>query len=233
MIRLTADDEPTATGESNQGCPDCNGTKLIYHDEQQIQAIVLGASKNPLFYQMYGDHAKGMASITLNPEHMVKPFDRITVLESVIPMTEITIRQEGDKQRLRYPIASAVLNLGASGAPTTLVPTTDNGTYIRFADANGVIVSSGSGYPVEGTDYQVDDLGQIEWLTAGPAVGARMSIDYWCHPVYVANDTPHMHRDTRVTQMTALGGLTWQRFPIQIHAWLEYMGPPGGYVTVT
>lgn len=229
MVRLVAGDEPQATGESNQDCSECKGTKLIYHDAQQIQAIVLGASKNPLFYQMYGDHAKGMASITLNPEHMVKSFDRITVLESVMPMTEIVERIEGDKLRLRYPIASAVLNLGASGSPTTLVATADNGTYIRYADASGVIV--GSDALVEGTDYQVDDLGQIEWLTAGPAIGARLSIDYWCHPVYVCNDTPHVHRDMRVTPLTALGGFTWQRFPIQVHAWLEYFGPPGGYAT--
>lgn len=221
---LKAGDELSRTGNPRQAC-ECKGKGFLYHSPQEIQANVVDASKNPEFYQIYGDHAKGMARITFQPEHLVRAWDRITVLESVMPMNDPDVLYvDGEKIRLRYPIASVTLELGSDADETVLELQESNGTYIRVAGPDGVLLPDPL---LEGVGFQVDGDGQIEIL-ADIDDRSVLSIDYWCHPAYIAQNTPHVHRDTRIPKKNSDGRL-WRRFPTQVHAWLEHYGPPHGY----
>lgn len=311
----------TPTQENLSTCPECFGLGFIHHDPQEIQAVVLAASKNPVFYQLYGEHAKGMAMVTVLPEHMPKSWDRFTVLDSVHAVSEPIRERTGAKERLRYPVASADLELGEDYDQTVRTMTPWNGVYIRRANASGQLVTETL---TQDIDYRITDEGELEWLsgsgeyatgefvgeaepftvipagtrfeagiltfvstqeveadengdftvtlrceTAGeignvptpgfkvvsidaidgfpanseaesvegtsggvdgnaPAVGERYSIDYWARPTYVVNDTPHPHRDSW-TAAKVEGGVQWARYPVQVHCWLETMGPPHGF----
>ena len=157
------DTDKQPTGEPDIQCAECFGKGFLYEDGQDIVAIVLGASKNPLFYQLYGERARGMCSVTVPAEVMLRAWDRITVNSSVVPIDETRIRT-GSTERCRYPIASKTLQLGRSTVlPSELVEEESNGTSIRRADADGVAISTTL---VEGTDYEIVD-GQIVWINAG------------------------------------------------------------------
>ncbi|HCB04522.1 MAG TPA: hypothetical protein DEQ43_09800 [Nocardioides bacterium] len=312
----------TPTHEPQSACPECFGIGFLHHDPQEIQAVVLSASKNPAFYQLYGEQVKGMVMITVLPEHMPKSWDRFTVLDSVHAVSE-TRERTGAKERLRYPIASANLELADEDTPTVKEVTAWNGVYIRRANASGQIVPAPL---VQDLDCRITPDGELEWLAASgeyatgefvgqatpgtiipaywrfeagiltfvsteevtadedgnftvtlrcevagevgnfpvegfkaisidslpgfpapaevesaegtsggvdgntPAIGERYTIDYWASPTYVVNDTPHPHRDGYTAAKVA-GGTQWARYPVQVHCWLETMGPPHGYKT--
>lgn len=323
MGALGAGDAPMATGEPRSDCPEgCLGLGYLYHHPQEIRAVVLSASKNPVFYQIYGEHAKGMAMVTLLPEHMAKSWDRLTVLDSVHPVTEIRERT-GATERLRYPIAEAMLDVGADGNENVKLQKPSSGIYLRRADSSGHLVTTS---PEQDVDFTINEEGLLVWSgsaatfatgvfvaeavpgtvvpaftrfrfelgetrmdflttetatadgsghvtftvraeTAGqagnfpysnfkilgvdvvpglgveaeselgtsggedgnvPAIGERFSIDYWAHPTYIVNDTPHPHRDNWISAKQS-GSVQWARYPIQVHCWLETFGPPHGH----
>lgn len=331
LVGLTPlSDSLNATEEPSIDCPTCEGRGYFYRDTQEIYGLVVSAARNPDFYKLYGERAKGMASITLDPEHMASSWDRFTVIgdrtgRSTVHQVREVREREGDVETLRYPIVTTELETGLSeDQPSVLDVTENDGVVIFRASTQGLTVPTVLDY---GVDYRVTG-GNIEWLgtvgvaaegdfiitgdaggvvpigtrwrytamgqeprefatletvelgasgqstvrmrcttegtfgnlailglqvtilhelenvdttarcqlgTSGgvngnvPPVGGRYSVTYWAHPVYVAQDVPHSHRDTRVSAKSPTGP-KWDRMVYQVHAWLETMGPPHGYV---
>jgi len=318
------------TEEASTDCPTCHGRGYFYRDFQEILALVISASRNPVFYQIYGERARGMASITLESEHMAAAWDRFTVIgdnndQKTVVQTREVRKREGAIDVLRYPIVSTLLETALSeDEPTVLAPTDNDGVVIVRSDWRGRTIPTILEY---GIDYRVTAAGAIEWIgaigqaatgqftitgTAGgvvpvgtvwrytpvtgptldfvtletveipvsgtvtttlkcategvvgnvsvqnmsvsilhsldcvndaaicqlgtsggvngncPPVGGRYSVTYWAHPVYVVQDVPHLHRDTRVALKNP-NGPQWARMVFQVHAWLETMGPPHGF----
>lgn len=224
LVQYKAGETRRATGEAVQQCPRCHGLGWFYHAQHEIMALVVAATKAPLFYQLYGEHARGMANLTFFPEHMAKAWDRVTVLDTVIPYSDVVPRT-GDTQALRYPIRQKKLELPKTDLRIhERVETLGDDVVIFAADEFGQI-----GYEplVRDTAYSIVD-GKIVWLAGAPDEGSRISITCWINPVYVINDTPHPHRDTPVALKQ--GGTTaWHHLPLQMHAWLEHFGPPHGF----
>lgn len=319
------DTDKQPSGEPQSDCAECYGKGIIYREPTEVEALVLGGSRIPLFQQIYGDRAKGMANITVFPEVMAREWDRFTVLNSYVRMSEDRVRT-GLTERMRYPIVSKHMLMGEEIDPTNLVEVDDFGIYLRRADSVGTIVETPL---VEDEDYTIDTDGQLVWSLAGtlasgvfiasgdfvngtvipagtelpgngvqtpapgyvttsdaiaydgvaivaatanaigtayniiagtkiittilgvaveaeamalftggtaagvggniPAVGERFSITYFANPAYIVQDMPHLHRDTNDSSKTSGSVGTRTHLPLQLHCWLEHLGPPHGY----
>ncbi len=220
-------DAPQPTGLPRSGCEECHGKGFLYHDPEEFKALVLAGSRIPLFYQIYGERARGMANITTFAEIVPHEWDRFTVLDSVIRMSEDRVREGATVERLRYPIMTRTLELGMSAlAPTVRKEVESNGIYMRRATAAGVVAPTPS---TEGVNFSIDDNGQLVWIAHAntPAVGERFSITYFASPAYIVQDVPHVHRDAYVSAKQ----IDPKRvsLPLQMHCWLEHLGPPHGY----
>lgn len=220
---------PRPTGLPRVGCAECHGKGFLFHDPQELKALVLGGARIPLFLSLYGERARGMANITTFAEIVPREWDRFTVLNTVIRMSEDRVREGAVADRLRYPITSKVLELGKSETrPTVLVEEESNGIYMRRATSAGII----AGTPcLEGVNFSIVN-GQVVWIAHAntPAIGERFSITYFANPAYIVQDSPHVHRDVNIAFKQ---GATTKRqhMPLQLHCWLEHIGPPHGYET--
>lgn len=160
MSTLLAGGTGKPTGEAQPDCAKCYGRGYFHHDGQVIPAVILGVTKTPAYSQLYGEAIKGMASITVLPEHMLGEWDRITKMTSWEVMQESRPRQ-GAIERCRYLISEAPVELGKSeDEPHDKLETTDNGIYISWADSDGVAYE---GDCIEGTDFEIVD-GLVSWL---------------------------------------------------------------------
>ena len=52
------------------GCPSCGGSGWDYYGGTEIQAIIDQLSRRAEGWIAFGDHAQGMAQITVRPEHI-------------------------------------------------------------------------------------------------------------------------------------------------------------------
>jgi hypothetical protein len=150
-------------GTHNQDCPRCKGRGRFYVNAQDIHGLIYGASRDKQLFAVYGALTKGMANITLLPEHLPSEWDRYTLTETIIQIQE-TRERRWTVEQMFYPIASVPLELGASGNPNNKIVTDVDGVMIFRADSDGQIVSDAL---VAGTHYTILSDGRVQWQDPG------------------------------------------------------------------
>ena len=211
------------TREKQTGCTLCSGTGWYYHSTQNIQGIVTGADRTTKV-QQYGVYGSGDVVITLLPVHLPSFMDKFTLKDVVVTYSEVLTKSSGTLDKTRYAIVQRTMTVGTSPAdPTTSTTTTLGGLSIRSADANGQIEATTY---VEGVDFTLTAQGAIDWSVGGntPTAGTRVSVHYYCNPVFIASSFPHVFRDTRVgvTSTTDIP----VALPVNVNARLEFLGDP-------
>lgn len=207
------------TGEPRANCPACKGNGYVLHSGQQIRAVLTGAKHNPKAFEIYGEYANGMISVSTLPEHLPGYQDRFTLLDSAMVYRETRIAA-GSVDKLRYPIVSRLLDL--VGGPTPFAGV----LYCLKAGVTGE-VPVGFAPLEDGVDFEVTAEGYLDWalgLARGtaPTPGEPYSVTYCGAPRFAVVDYPHSLRDTWVKIKTA--NRTYQALPINAMARLEFMG---------
>ena len=153
----------TTTKEGDPECPECKGVGYLYYGAQEIRALVHDTSADPTWLKIYGELMDGSVSITLLPEHVPSTRDRFVVLDQWRRYSEQK-RHETNPEPLTYPIIVVPTTVGEAGDAT--IPTTINLGILnaRRADENGHITDDPM---VVGTDVDVTDDGEVEYLDAG------------------------------------------------------------------
>lgn len=215
------------TGEPDHDCVACGNSGVIYHSAQTVKALVTSAKDQPELFLRYGDQSRGMVNISMLPEHQPGELDRFTAVDHVRRFSETRIRR-AVVESLRYPVASVVVRHGDSD-PTNETTTTVKTLHVVAADATGEIVTDAGSPKVyaDGTDYEVDGNGDIDWTIGdsggtAPSEGQRYAVDYLCRPVYIAHDLVHVGRWAPLKDKTPAAVIT--AYPHFLFAKLETMG---------
>ena len=208
----------STTDEPQPDCPVCDGRGYFHHSPQQIKGIVTSAESKPERFSMWGEHAVGMISVSLLPEHLPSYLDRFTLGTSVQLFRETRTRTSAVVENLRYPIVSRSLQL-VGGA------TEVGATHAHKANADGTASANGGLTP--GQDFVVTAEGAIDWslgVASGtaPALGTRYSISYYAHPSYLVINHPHVARDTVVKHKKPQPGEV--ALPVNALCRLEFWG---------
>lgn len=214
------DDIDSGTGNV-MGCPVCNGTGLVYHSPQEIQAIITNAEGEYLNAR-YGGYREGLVSITLNPEHLPVFGDRFTLTDSVMLYRETITMVDGQQiYPLRFPIASRTVTL-ATGEKThdiIFMAVTDPDTGLTEDHGNDDLAEDWRG-PNVGFVVTADGKFQRNNLTR-LANGSRVSLTYFIHPAYTVVSYPNSIRDTRIRKKSNVDKHT--PMPIRVQAKLEFL----------
>lgn len=206
-------------GHPKPDCPECRGTGRLYHSKQNIVAMVEDLSRNPKTMRMFGEMAFGGASFSVLPENRPGYFDRLTLLRSVMPYSEVRVRQ-ATTESMNYPIVSRSVIIGQEGDPTEPETVNVNVLYVRKTNSVGDLQPTPI---VEGTDFNVVD-GNIVWVdgTNAPEPGTFYTIQYYAHPAFVVKDFPYVVRDQYVKDNTPDAVFT--QMESRVFAWLEVLG---------
>ena len=208
---------PSSLTQHQSDCLACKGRGYVYHSSQEIRAIVTSAKMDVERFSELGgsEYGKGMVSITLLPEHLPAFGDRFTLKASHMVFRETILKSQNATDKPRYPIIQRAHDL-AGGSTSFGV------RYLLYADLNGVVDPGNLLY--EGSDFQINNLGEIEWINPNttPPVGTRLSLEYYSNPRYVVLDHPHSIRDTRIKVKSPTE--FHQNLPVQCTAGLEYLG---------
>lgn len=194
-----AQSQSVDTYESNATCAGCNGTGVLFVDSQEILGVLSQFGEANKFAQAFGRLRPGECHLTLLPEHIPDMDDRFTMLDRTITMSE-TLRRDGDTSRLRFPIATKVVELGNEYDPTILEKKELRVLGLWVADTDGTYTPRPS--LVEGVDFEVVD-GAIDWtlgdaLETAPAEGTPFSVRYYANPVYKVTELARVCRDTQI-----------------------------------
>lgn len=164
-----------------------------------IRGILSGIRSKQEPYDKLGNWVEGAMSATVRHQNKLAYYDKLVCLDSEIAYSEI---------------------LTADGATTTDARYLITGiNYLR---------SLATVY-VADTDYQINTLGQVEWLSGNePDADTRLSIHYQCHPTFLVVDHPHVIRTTSQKFKTAkpktpLGDA--QNLPIQAAVLYDFLAP--------
>lgn len=214
------------TWEPRTDCVECKGTGVLYYNSQKVTGFALGPSQEPKLRNIYGEEADGMIRLTLLPEHRPGVMDRFTLLDSTFAWDEIKTRETAGPSELDYPIVIRDIVTARSDDPTCSTTLEVGIVYMRRATSAGVLVP---GELVEGTDFEVDANGDIDWalgdaLGTTPAIGERYSVRYFAHPVYVVSGFPFTHRDQFIQ---GKGDLNFTPLMTRADAKLEHSGSRG------
>lgn len=218
--------KPAATGECRPDCVLCMGRGYFYHSAQETIAIFTGFNVTSEAWKAWGEHARGMASITLLPENLPAFRDRFTLLDAAVVHRESRVRTAAAVEALRYPIVTRQLQL-ATGPLNLAV------LYAHRANTDGV--ATAADVLTGGVDFEVTSDGKIDWTLGNasgkaPVTNARYSISYFAHPRYVVTEFPHAVRDALTITKQPIGTPKHDPLPVQAMARLEFLGgDPNGY----
>lgn len=206
------------TTEPRQDCPLCEGDGYFYHSSQSVKALVTRASSTPELFTVFGEMARGTSYFTLLPEHIPQPFDRFTLVNSVLTFRETRIKTAATVEALRYPIVTRSLDLSTGLTSVGVL-------QLQLADSTGQ--TSLALARTAGVDFAIDSQGRIDWslgVSAGtaPATGDRYAISYYASPRYVVLDNPHTHRDTFIKVKSPT--IDFAPLPVQCMAQLDFLG---------
>jgi hypothetical protein len=97
----------------------------------------------------------------------------------------------------------------------------NNGTrYIESLTATTIILRT-----IDTVTTSVDPTATFTGGTA-PVVGAKYSLQYYCHPVYICKSNPYTYRDTFIQEKTA--NPSFSSLPVLSECWLEWLGDESG-----
>lgn len=208
-------------------CEMCGGVGKIYGPPQQVVMMLADASNPLLVFTVWGELSRGAVEVTAMPENLLAEWDRLTLLQGVVSLTEWCARKH-TVERPRYEIVRRTFPIGSGEGG--LVPTeiTVGVTDCFKASLSGVVDPTPL---VEGTDFTVTDTGYIDWslgdaLGTAPEVGARYSVRYFARPVYVVRDHPYIRRDFYEMYK---GEMQYKSHPtraIALQEWLGITNPP-------
>ena len=212
------------TKEARPDCPKCRGRGYIYHSAQDIRVLLHDASLDPSRWSVWGEHAAGAITITTLPEHLPSFLDKFTVLKNVFVYREVAKRSETPVEPLRYPIVTREISLGSDEDPKVETLASKSVLHCIASDSDGRIIDQEL---VEGTDFTITALGEIDWtlgMAAGtaPSPNTFYSIQYYAHPVYVVRSMPYNFRD--ITIKTKVKSKKHQELPTKVLCWLEFLG---------
>jgi hypothetical protein len=205
------------------GCPVCNGTGLVYHSPQEIQAIVSNAEGEYLNAR-YGGYREGLVSVTLNPEHLPVFGDRFTLVDSVMlyretfDLTHPSGAVAGRSYNLRFPIASRTVSL-AGGEEThdiIYLHITDPDTGLAEVDGDHTVDWRGpnQGYEVVDGKLKINNSSRFK-------DGMRIGLTYFINPSYTVVSYPNSIRDTRIRKKSNVDKHT--PMPVRVQAKLEFL----------
>jgi len=209
-------------------CPVCHGKGWDYHHLQVVRGVAAGATRKYDPFEKFGEVDQGQVTLTIRGEHCPANMDRLTMLDSRMPMSRLLTRAGAryeDVPYLPYPIAPKDVNL-ADGSVATI-----DVQYIRTVDSGGLPTAP----LVRGTDFDVvftvtgydsDGVGKIDWakgdaLGTAPGIGKPYSILYQCRPVYRVTSYGHAVRDTR-SNFKSVDEYN-QILPVQVQCQLEVL----------
>lgn len=132
-----------------------------------IRGVLSGIGSKQQPYDKLGNWVEGSLQCTVRHENKLAYYDKLVCLDSEIAYSEILIADGTTVTDARYLITGI--------------------NYLR----------SESTVYVADTHYQINTLGQIEWLSSNePAVNARLATHYMCHPTFLVVEHPHVIRST-------------------------------------
>jgi len=211
------DDVDSGTGNS-MACPVCNGTGIVYHSPQDVQAIVTSAEGEYLNAR-YGGYREGLVSITLNPEHLPIFGDRFTIKDSVMLYRETILMKAGQNiYPLRFPIASRTVTLATGEATHDII-------YLQVADANtGLGIPGDHAQDWRGVNqgFVITGDGKLQRNNINRLQdGMRVSLTYFINPSYTVVSYPNSIRDTRIRKKAASDKHV--PMPVRVQAKLEFL----------
>lgn len=132
-----------------------------------IRGIISGIGAKHEPYDKLGNWVEGSMQVTTRYENKLAHYDKLVCLDSEICYSEILTADGTAITAARYLI-TGINHLRSM-------------TKVYVAD----------------TDYQINALGQVEWLSGNePVVGTRLAIHYLCHPAFLVIEHPHVIRTT-------------------------------------
>jgi len=202
-----------------ENCTYCQGTGWIHHHPQDTKALVQGFQSTPnMLNQSFIDENGGMY-FSVRGEHCPAKYDRITMLDSRMPVTALLIRStpravhSGDTayESLNFPIAKKSISQRLSSGALSEYDL--DVTYLQSVDA---VTGLPDAVLIEGTDFTVDyttdGIGQLNWAIGDlkstpttPDVKQTFTISYFTRPVYRVVSYPHTIRDTTSNKKDASG----------------------------
>lgn len=213
-----------SVGHTRSGCTVCGGRGVLWGPARDTLAIYQSGVRNPAMYEMYGSAAAGAARFTFPQPSLPGFMDKLTLPDAVMVFSEVRTRTASAVESMRFPVVSRTYRAGTVGDPQTAETITSGVLWARRANASGVTQANNL---LENVDLRVVN-GQIDWtlgdgLGTAPAAGARYSIAYYIHPVYVVRNNPHVLRITRTKRKAP--GVSPLDMPSTVDAWLEWMAP--------
>jgi hypothetical protein len=143
----------------------------------------------------------GYAYLTLPHTEFISVFDRVTNLDSTVIYSEVVLHN-GTEDSLTYPPIGPVVYAAIQDTPSSpIVPLN------------------------QGTDYTIDDEGNITYSTALTGTltsGQGITFRYYFNPVWIVKDTNNYVRDTFVIFGNPTD--TFTNMPIRALMKLEFMG---------
>jgi hypothetical protein len=214
----------TDTGEPQENCLACGGAGVIYTNAQQIVAMLTSTTESSELYSEFGPYAKGTTFITLLPENIGDTLDRYTLLDGVRVHGEIRRRTASVTEGMRYPIIQRTFVSGTAGSTGTPQSRTIGVQYCRAAGLDGTVAAAEL---LEGVDFAIDALGNIDWtlgdlLGTAPAAGATYTIRYYARPRFVLDDHVFLRRDLYGHDDN--GALCLTPMPVRALALLDFLG---------
>lgn len=216
------------TEEPKVDCTACNGTGIIHHSKQSIHALINRARHDEYErFEAWSEYDPGLVRFTLLPEHTPNHLDRLTLTDTVLAFRETRTRTANTVESVRFPIVRRTITLGTHADPTAEQTKTIGVLYMRKAKEDGTLYG---GELEEGTDFEVDSNGDIDWTkgdTAGsaPLEGELYGFQHYAHPRYIVLDYYYGHRDTYVKFKHP--SETLERLPVRVEARLEWLGNEG------
>lgn len=181
---------------------DAHGNPIVLNEAKDAVLVTFHmtqASKDPQAYERMGAFVFGTVKLTGYSSNRLSYRDRLMAVDSIMCWSQlvtvkqdaqglITVNQGRDFYGLRYPIINVHM--------------------IRSTDK----------IFQEGTDYWVNDSGELEWQTTELTAEQQLSITYDIHPVYIVLDHVYAFRDTMVAKKNKAVTRADQHTKMPIHA---------------
>lgn len=216
-------DATQTTGDHQSACTMCKGSGYILTDAQPVKGFVQSVRVSNGRAAPAGEYDSGRVQITLFPETKPSMGDRFTRVNSVIVVREMRQRSTDVVEAMRFPVAGQVQDL-ATGKR--------NVRTLRVQKANASNITTSADVLVEGTDFDVNGQGKIDWTKGianghAPVTGAHYTASYYANPRYVVTDDGHGTRDAWDGAGHPENSPEFAALPITVYARREYLGARG------
>lgn len=206
---------PCATAETDQialDCPDCGADGYVYVDPIVLAAHMAQFDAKTTVFEKYGLFQEGSVQITVEAKYRLGFRDAVEMVDAVLPFNELVTK--GNRRGRRQ-----------------LLPEGVDAFRYRAQSIGKVLAKVGSGLVAleAGVHYWHGPEGWLHWHPRGHALvpdGAKYSVHYDYHPVYVIVSHQHATRDDVSGRKTPPDRPRAISLPIQALAKLDYIVNP-------